>query len=360
MSTSNVTTNLTTLLSFDDFLDKFGYKPWQIVINTFILPVINFIGIGLCSFSLWVFTRYSFSDPIFFYYKLLCFVNILHLLHNIPYYLLFTPIYFSWIDTYAVAVFQIYFSFFSFFLFHLEDLLQIGILLHKMKIFSSFVRNHFQTTPKRNSFIFSSISLLLCLSNPFAFKIAPLGNYSYPDSNGVKYENTFYYLQSSDFSQTIFGQILLGFTGFFLSLFISLLIGVSLNIFSFIKFKSFVKKRQREVEELQMSSIYNIPLTSREFEQIKKLEKTEHKIERNMFYMALTLCSISILSRFLFMADYIYYFFFYSASTSIVLQVIANSVFTIVPFASPFVFFAFNKIFRDEIRKMCICEFFPK
>ena len=131
-STSNETTISTP--SLDELLDDLGYEMWESVISTFILPPINIIGILLCSFSLWIFSRSSFKDPIFFYYKLLCFVYIIHLLHNISYCVLFSPRYFPTINTYWTSVYQIYSTCVFIFLFHFEDVLQMGILLHKNEI----------------------------------------------------------------------------------------------------------------------------------------------------------------------------------------------------------------------------------
>jgi hypothetical protein len=97
----------------------------------------------------------------------------------------------------------------------------------------------------------------------------------------------------------------LGFTSFFLNQFLALLVGVVLNIFSYIKYKSHLIEKQRELEQLQMSSIHNQPTTSKEIEQQRQREKTERKIEKNMFFMALTLSSISIISRFIFMVCFV-------------------------------------------------------
>jgi len=86
--------NQTSMPSLDELLDQLGFGLWETVVNTFILPPINLIGIALCSFSLWIFSRPSFEDPIFFYYKLLCLVNIILLLHNIPSCIFISPFYF--------------------------------------------------------------------------------------------------------------------------------------------------------------------------------------------------------------------------------------------------------------------------
>jgi hypothetical protein len=203
VSIMNVTTPV-ELLSLNDFLDQLGFETWRTIINTFILPPVNFIGIIFCSFSLWIFLRSSFSDPIFFYYKLLCFINILHLLHNIPYGILVSPFYFPWVDTYAVCFYRVYYAFMSTFLFHYEDVIQMGILLHKMKQFSPFVRNHFRASPQFISFAFFLTCLLIDSPLLSIFEISFIGDFYYIDSNDVKQTNTLYFNLFSDFSQTFF------------------------------------------------------------------------------------------------------------------------------------------------------------
>ena len=339
-----------TLLSLEEILDQLGFQTWQIAMNKFILPFINLIGIGLCSSSLWIFFRPSFLDPIFFYYKLLCFVNIIHLLHNIPFGVLFSPVYFPWVNTYSISVYQIYHGYVGSLLFHYEDVLQMGILLHKMKLFSPFVRKHFTASPQ----LISLISFLACLVIEvpliFGLKIVSLGDYYYVDSNGVKHYSTLFYLISSDFSKTIYGQFLLGLCTFFINLFLSLVVGIALNIFSYLKYRRYTRQRQQAIDELQMSSIHNRPTLNRELEQMNERKIWERR-KINMLYMALTLSSISILSRLTLISCFIFFFAYTPLSNSYVFYVINNLVNTLGPTVSIFVFYSFNQMFRDETNR---------
>jgi len=350
VSDSNVTTP-GSLLSLNELLDKLGFEQWQTLLNTFVFPPINFFGIIFCSFSLWIFFRPSFADPIFFYYKLLCLLNILSLLHNIPFGILLSPFYFPWINSYAGSFYTIVYAFMSTLLFHFEDVLQMGILLHKMKQFSPLVKKHFSASPQLISLAFFLTCLVIELPYLNILQVSSLGDYYYIDSSGVKQTNTFYFAISSDFTKTFFGQILTGFTTFFLNLFVTLLVGIVLNLSSYIKYKSHVNMRKREVEQLQMSSINNIPTTNRELVQMRQREKTERRIERNMLYMAISLCFVSILTRFTFMVFYLYFFVFSSFSTSLLILCFSNLIYTIGPTVSIFIFYSFNQMFRDETSK---------
>ena len=183
----------------------------------------------------------------------------------------------------------------------------MGIVLQKMKFFSPFVSRHFIAKPQLISLSLFLTCFFINLPFAFSFKVASFGTYFYFNSNGVKQYSTLYLTTSSDFSTTSFGKILLGFTSFFLNFFLSLLFGIIINVLSYIKYKSFSRKRHEEFEQLQMSSANNRPTTSKEIEQQQKRERTEHHIERNMFYMALTLCLISIISRLIFMFSYVFF-----------------------------------------------------
>jgi hypothetical protein len=294
---------------------------------------------------------HHFSDSIFFYYRLLCFVNIIHLLHNLFYGISFLPFYFPWLNTYAISVYQIYYGCISIFLFHFEDVLRMGILLHKMKLFSSFVRKHFSKSPQFISFAFFLTCLFIQMPSWFALEIESLGKFFYFDLNGIKNVSTYYFPFKTKFSSTLLGQIILGLSTFILNLVFCLVAGITLKIAFYIKYKHYVEKRRREVDELQMSSIHNRPTTNREVTQLKLREESERKIQKNMFYMVLTLSSISILSRFLFMTCYMYIFIFFSFSNSLSLLVITNSIYTFGPTVSIFVFYSFNQMFRNEINK---------
>ena len=171
------------------------------------------------------------------------------------------PLYFPGLNSYVTSVYKIYHSFLALLFFHFEDVLQMAILLHKMKLFSPFVKKYFSKSPQ------------------------------------------------------------------------------------------FISLSQKEVEDLQMSSIHNRPTTSRELLQVNQREKIERKIEKNMLYMALTLCSMSILSRFIFMIGYVYYFLFNTFSNSLTIGVVSYFIFTFGPTVSIFVFYSFNNTFRDELNK---------
>ena len=365
-------TSSETLPSLDQLLESLGFVAWKTITVTFILPTISCLGLILCSLSFWIFFQKNFKDPVFFYYRLLCIVYIIHLLHNIPRGIFDSPKYFPKINTYLASIYIIYYAPMSVFLFHLEETIQMAILLTRIKIFNSFVDRHFNAKPW---LIFLALFLTcLFIDLPFAFsvKVKSLGTYFYFDSNGLKQYAILYYFTSSDFSLTLFGKIILLFCGLFLNLIVSVIVGVILNIVSVRLYRSYVRER-REKEKRYTRVAFskkdqNQAITSANEEihvvilepqtlQSKKLtqkEINENKSEKNMFYMALSLCSISVISRILFIFVFIYFFFFNSFSESLILVLINISLYSIVPTSGTFVFYSFNRMFREEFRKKFI------
>ncbi len=114
-------------------------------------------------------------------------------------------------------------------------------------------------------------------------------------------------------------------------------------------------KERRQRDHAYARATYNMPNESTSIEiatisnpKPSNKEKKERKAEKNMLYMALTLCTTSIISRILLMVCYIYYFIFYSFATNLLIHVVNYSIQTIVPSISIFVFYFFNKMFREE------------
>jgi hypothetical protein len=351
-----------TLRSLEEWLEIVGLAPWMSKVTTFVLPVINFLGIFGCTLSLWIFFRKKFVDSIFFYYRLLCAINMLHLLHNIPACVLLSPRYFPDANTWYIAAFKTYYAFTTIFLFHYGDVLQMAILLARMKIYSPFVKKHFKETPLRISISLFVTCLLIDSPLAFAFKIKPYGDYYYQTDLSQQKNATFYYYGGSEFSETKFGKVLLGFFGLFVNMFGSLVAGVTLNIVSYLKYKQYVNERKRKDEEIQMKSMISesniqsctgncLQSNSDRQKQLKNFtqkEINELKAENNMFHMIITLSLISIVSRIILISCNLYGLFFFSLSSIWALVVLDYFIYALVPSVSIFIFIAFNKMFRNE------------
>ena len=86
--------------------------------------------------------------------------------------------------------------------------------------------------------------------------------------------------------------------------------------------------------------------------QLSEREKLNRKIEKNMFYMAFSLCAISILIRVLLIVSYVYFFFFNSANCSkAIVPLVYYSINTLEPIVNIGVFYSFNSIFRQLLNE---------
>jgi hypothetical protein len=338
--------------SIDSLLDSFGLDPMVTIFIAYFLTFINVLGTGFCVVSAWIFfKRHRFVDPVFFYYRLLCLAYIIHLVHNIPLGVLFSSRYFPSINTYLTSIFQVYYSSVLNLLYHYEDTLQMAILLTKMKHFIPFLKRYFTASPRIVSLALFVTCFCIDFPSIFSLKVVSIGTYYYTDTNGKEQIAKYYRNTTSDFGLTLAGRILFTFLAFFLNLILSLFFGVTLNIIAYVKYKAYCRRKRSVVEQLEMSSIHNRPVVSREIEQINERERREQKIETNMLYMALTLCSLSIISRILLMANFIYFLFYFDVSSSNYIFLSGFSVYTCEPTCAIFVFYRFNQMFRDEFTK---------
>jgi hypothetical protein len=93
-----------------------------------------------------------------------------------------------------------------------------------------------------------------------------------------------------------------------------------------------------------------VVVTPRRPHRMTAKERSDRKAETNMFFMALTLSTISIVSRLLSIFSYILYFLLYTLDGTLILPIIFYSIQTFGPASSIFVFYFFNKMFRQEFK----------
>ncbi len=349
-SDSNATNASDSLSTLDELLDFLGFSQWLTVCHSIVLPCIGFVGLIFCSVSAYIFFQRKFVDPVFFYYRLLCITFIVHLLLSIPVGIVSSPRYFPQIiNTYYSSVYAVIYWPTIIFLFHFEDTLQMGILLKRMKIFSPFVNKYFTTKPKIVSLAFFLTCPLIDIPlGSVAYKITSFGTYTSNDGS----TRMFYYYTSSDFSSTPIGQLLYLITQFFLNQFLSLLVGLILNSVSVWQYRSYLKERgQRdEVRFNQRDIATTLIALPGQHHILTPKEIKDRKAEKNMFFMALTLCTISIISRVLLMIVLVYFLMFNTFYNSLILYFITNSIQVLVPSSGIFVFYLFNKMFRQEFK----------
>ena len=170
-------------------------------------------------------------------------------------------------------------------------------------------------------------------------------------------------------------------TELLLNLLSCIVVGIALNVISFVKFRIYLKsKRREEMGRVEMKMIPSAPPSSPKTirprsttinsetincrlmaitpiikykrKPIRK-ELNELQVEKTMFYMILTLCSISIVTRVCNMCCIIIVLNFPTFSNRLVLMLITLFNFTLLPNVSLFIFCGFDRTFRNILQKMC-------
>jgi hypothetical protein len=348
LNASNAFNSLPTL---DELLDSLGFNQWLTVCYSIVLPCIGFVGLIFSSVSAYIFFQRKFVDPVFFYYRLLCITYIVHLLFSIPEGILFSPRYFPQIiNTYYSSIYHMIYGPTTIFLFHFEDTLQIGILLTRMKIFSPFVNKHFTSKPQIVSLAFFLTCFLIDIPlGTVAYKITSFGIYTSNDGS----TKTFYYFTSSDFSVTPIGQLIFLIAQFLVNQFLSLVVGLILNVVSVWLYRAYLKeRRQRDEARNNQKDMATARISSsRQHHVLTPKEIKERKAEKNMFYMALTLSTISLISRVLLMIVLVYFLMFNTFYNYLIIFFTTNLIQVLAPSSGIFVFYFFNKMFRQEFKK---------
>jgi len=151
-----------------------------------------------------------------------------------------------------------------------------------------------------------------------------------------------------------------------------------MNIVSFVKYKLYLKERRSKAEAHSSSravitnqiNLSAMTSNSAEIQQVRLEEASasrrrgltnkeinENRAEKNMFYMALILSCITLVSRVLIILCVVYFLIFYTLSVNLLISVINLSVQTLVPTSSIFVFYFFNKIYREEFDRLVLKRF---
>jgi len=112
------------------------------------------------------------------------------------------------------------------------------------------------------------------------------------------------------------------------------------------------RRRQRDAARFNQRDIATTHMASpRQHHVLTPKEIKERKAEKIMFYMALTLCTISLISRVLLMIVLVYFLMFNTFYNSLITFSMANSIQILVPVSGFFVFYFFNKRFRQEFKQ---------
>ncbi len=303
----------------DDLLFSFGYLPISVQTYGIIIPIIAFIGCILCTLSLGIFFKKKFSAPIYWYFRVVTIANIIQLAFAIPFGICFSPKYIPNMDSYSCALVQCAYLPFLSFTSHFVAILQIAILLERIKIMNPFVKKHFTISPKKMILIICFACLLF--NSIYALFYVPYlgGDFFYFDSYGIKRPNSFWIVSTSTFAQSTLGSILM-IALLFVKDILTLITTLILNIVSLIELKYYIKNVQNEAR---------------------------NSTKKNHIKLILIMCSISIVERTAFVTANVY-FLFSTDYVAYLLGAISDLAFVVGPSVSFFVFYQFNRDFNGE------------
>ncbi len=129
-------------LPIDVLLSYAGFLPFESITYVFVIPLVGFLGALLCLLSVLIFFRASSpgkefkNEPVYVYFKTISIINLVQLLAFIPNGFCFTPsaIYLPQIDMQKCIIFQLVYGPFSNLFFHYTGVLEIIIVLDRMKV----------------------------------------------------------------------------------------------------------------------------------------------------------------------------------------------------------------------------------
>ena len=341
--------------TISQLLSLFGFSSFSTITFQFVIPSISLCGLILCLLTAWIFfkSQKDFAIPFYDYYKLTTLINIIHLCMAIPYGFCFTPLYVPNTDGYKCRVFTTSYECLAQFFLYYTGVLEIAALLERMKTFSSFVKKYYTLSPKLICLILFAVCIAVDLF--YAFNYVTGMSFDYYDESGKKVLGSFYVASPSAVASSPVGSKAL-IVLYFIRDFFTLIVGVVLNIVSLIQLRAFLLSRSQRLGIGELG-IGETNLDNRNTSISTSLQVAwrdmDKKVERNLLYMVVTLCSISIVSRLTLITTNTY-FLFRNDGITLIMVTLTDLVIVLRPCLSFFVFVLFNKIFRKRLRRIFV------
>ena len=332
--------------TLQDFLDYLGDSKYVDIFYLYAFPITGALGVVLSTLNVWIFLQKEFSQPCYDYYRVLTVNYLIELIFCIPYGLCYSPRYLPQLDSHACTLYEIFYVPLASFSFHYSGLIEIAIQLDRMKNFTPFLKKHNTMPPRMLCLILAVFCLLMNIFIGFVYVSVPLDWYYY--ENGQVRMGSIYFFVVSDLALSKIGSVVL-ITIYVLRDFVTLLVGVILNITCFVQMKRFLGQKY---------AMFKTPRTSSSDPNNKK-QLASQSSEKKMSLMVCTLCLISILSRITTTTGNIYYFLAQFDFYAQLLAGLDDYAVVLNSTLSFFVFYHFNKKFRQEFIKV-LRKFYTK
>ena len=323
-----------------ELIDYYGFKPYEMIIFQYGMPGIGIAGFLFAALSCWIFfDTKSFHHSFYDYFKLISLLNTAHLLIYIPHGLCLTPRYFPEMDSHACITFVVVYNVFSNFFFHYTGVIEFAIVLDRLKNFNNFVKQHFTLSPRKTCLYLFIICVLINVFFVFVYEPKFAGIYYFTASNGHLRPNSFYLLGASDMAQTLAGFIVV-LCLYLIRDILTFIIGVTLNVILLLQIKSFFIQRTIHFNMNHFDTMNLPPSNSTDTLRLSK------KRERHMSQMVFTFCLISCSSRMTLVACNAAFIMRHD-HLSVTVAMVSDLVIIVSPCVSFFVFYKFNKVFRN-------------
>ena len=323
--------------TLDELLELNGLAPFNTITFQFIIPTLGLIGLALSCVNACIYFGPDFAQPMFVYYKVLVIVFMVNLGSCVPYGFCYSPKYLPAQDSYSCAIVQTVYIVFTDFLFHYAGAIEIAIILDRMANFSRLVKKYFVIKPRNVCLILFVTCLAIDSVYAFAYRPESGGEYHYLDSHGELKYATFYFVGVSSFAKSTVGTCLT-MLNYVLRDLCTLVIGIVLNIASVVHLNRFYRQRIKLFGAARLNA------------QNSRSKNASGKLaERNNLCTAIILCAISLVTRTTSMLVNFYQLIY---SKAVTLGTVYDLILVSMQVAPFFVFYSFNKNFRNNFRKL--------
>ena len=139
MNNSNSTSP--PLLIIDELLTLAGFIPFDLITWQFVFAFFCFLSL-LVFFSRKKASNDFRTEPVYVYFKVMSIIYLIHSLGLIPHGFCFTAKYFPQMDCHACIIFQLVYMPFSNIFFHYTGVLELAVVLDRMKVSNLKVYPH--------------------------------------------------------------------------------------------------------------------------------------------------------------------------------------------------------------------------
>jgi hypothetical protein len=347
---SDVDPNLILNMSTYDYIG-FSFIPLNDILYTYPNTIISIIGSILNIFCVIVYFKKEFNSPMFFYFRILSICFLIQNLTAIPYSLCNAPRYQSEELRKPCAYYITSYVAFGSLLAYYESVLEIAILLDRLRTFNNTIKKYLTLTPQKFSILLFVICLLVDLFYMVVFTPQEFAWYNYKE-DGTLERKSVWFVVATTFATSSIGRILTVLT-YFVREFVTIIFTVGFSIFLLNYMRAYFKNKAKMAKKPAVTApVPNIassvqPASNQQQSSSKQMSNAEEKF----LQLVIVQCSLTILTRTNFFICCVMALFKYDALVQIWCGVADfNLVFTAaVPF---FIYFFFNKLFKKEFLKL--------